>query len=270
LDELFELYQTFLAARLQANGAFTSIGEDSIRYSFYIALMSLYGLEPHQIILEQAISDTQFLQRERNIVELRQGRHQDKPEFDLRIDPVKGIENGVLAEFAFFRTLKIGKVEVSGAYGKILNEIHPLALLKHYRNIQNLEEYVKFSNYKCLLICVTYSLMLNYGNGARGIRPAYYVQDQYHLSNEFLSPPQADGIIGSIENKFRHKTQQLNIIPTAQRIYNRANSLENPKWGVWVWEVNFTNEQCSLDSAYHALPNASQHTLRLSASFALI
>ena len=94
MDELFELYQTFLAARLQAHGSFTSFGEDSIRYDFYIALMRLYGLEPHQIILEQAIPDTQFLQRERNLVELRQGRHQDKPEFDLRVDPANAMENG--------------------------------------------------------------------------------------------------------------------------------------------------------------------------------
>jgi hypothetical protein len=242
MNELFELYQTYLAARLQAHGAFNSFGEDSIRYDFYIALMRLYGLEPHQIILEQAIPDTQFFQRERNMAELRQGRHQDKPEFDLRVDPANAMENGVLAEFAFFREPRIGKVDVSGAYGKILNEIHRLALLKHYRNIQNLEEYVDFSRYKCLLICVTDSVMLNYGNGARGRRPAYNVLDQYHLSNEFLSPPLADGIIGSIETRFRHKTQQLNIIPTAQRIYNRTNSLENPQWGVWVWEVNYTNE----------------------------
>ncbi len=84
--------------------------------------------------------------------------------------------------------------------------------------------------------------MINYGNGARGRRPACNVLDQYYLSNEFLSPPLADGIIGSIETRFRHKTQQLNIIPTAQRIYNRTNNLENPQWGVWVWEINYTNE----------------------------
>jgi hypothetical protein len=39
MNELFQLYQTLLTARINTHGSFTSFGEDSIRYDFYIALM---------------------------------------------------------------------------------------------------------------------------------------------------------------------------------------------------------------------------------------
>jgi hypothetical protein len=240
MDELFDLYQKHISARLNFHGSFTNFGEDSIRYDFYIALMKLFDLDPHQIILEQAIPESQFIQKKRNFSELKQGRHQDKPEFDLRVDSTVKLKNGILAEFAFFRNPRIGKVDVSGAYGKLLNEMHRLALLKHYRNENKVEEYADFSEYKCLLICITDSVMLNYGNGTRGKRPAHNILDEYYLDDQFISPPLANGIIDSIDQKFRKKTQELNIIPTAKRIYDVSIKHNDSPWGIWVWEISYS------------------------------
>lgn len=239
MNDLFQIFQTYVASRLNAHGSFTSFGEDSIRYDFYIALMRFYNLEPHQIILEQAIPETQFLQRERNIQELRQGRHKDKPEFDLRVDPTNELQNGILAEFAFFRKPQNATLDVSAAYGKILNEMHRLALLKHYRNLEQLPEYANFREYKCLLICVTDTVMLDYGNSIRGKKPAYNILDSFQLDQEFLAPPLANTIIKSIEPRYLKMVRNLNITPTGNRIYNNQDLCGNMNWAVWIWEVDF-------------------------------
>ena len=239
MDNLFNRFHTLVQTRINYLQDFCAFGEDSIRYDFYYALMQQYNLLPHQIILEQAIPKSQYIQKERNLIELKQGRHEDKPEFDLRVDGTNNLQNGLLCEFAFFRNPLIGKLDVSGAYGKILNEIHRLALLKHYRNIPNLDGYKDFSKYKCLMVCITDSGMLEYGNGKRGRKPAYLVQDRYKLDDQFLSPPLANVIIDAVDARFRMKAMQLKIIPTAERIYNRVENFEESKWGIWIWEVDY-------------------------------
>lgn len=103
MNELFELFKQLIRTRLDYYGSFQSFGEDSIRYDFYSALQRYYELQPHQIILEQPIPTTQFYQppRENNRPIVR-GRQDMKPEFDLRVDPIGELHNGLLAEFAFF------------------------------------------------------------------------------------------------------------------------------------------------------------------------
>ena len=238
MNDLFLIFQNLVATRLHSCGSFTSFGEDSIRYDFYTALMRQYGLDPHQIILEQPIPPSQFEQRQRLGIGGR-GRHEDKPEFDLRVDPTNELPYGILAEFAYFRKPQNATLDVSGAYGKILNEMHRLALLKHYRNLEPTYGYADFSDYKCLLICVTDSVMLDYGNGTRGRKPAHNILDVFQLDQEFLSPPLANVIIESIEPRFANKARTLNIVPTGNRIYNAQNHLGNQKWSIWIWEVDY-------------------------------
>jgi len=239
MEELFNRFKNLIELRLNHHGSFDSFGEDSIRYDFYISLMELYNIPPHKIILEQAIPNSQFIQTIRNRELLAQGRHTDKPEFDLRVDANDYLENGLLVEFAYFRTPKIGKVDTSGSHGKILNEIHRLSLLKQFRNIENDRNYNDFSNYKCLLICVTDHVMLNYGQGTRGRRPLL-IQDEYYLNNtniELYAPI----IRNKIQKKFRDKIIQLNIVPTATRLIDLHIPFQNTEWGIWAWEVNYQN-----------------------------
>lgn len=234
MDELFELYQTFLAARLQAHGSFTSFGEDSIRYDFYAAIMRLYGLEPHQIILEQPIPPSQFEQRVREVARGR-GRHEDKPEFDLRVDPVGLMNEGLIVEFGYFRTPEFASnQDKPGKHGKLLNELFRLALLKHFR---------LYNNHRCFFICVTDSEMINYGaHGVQGPQ-ALSIQNNYVLDENFLNRL-SDTSRNKIQERFYNKARELNIIPTARRIKlinNPANNIIG-QWQIWVWEVNFINQ----------------------------
>lgn len=235
MNELFELYQTFLSARLLAHGSFTSFGEDSVRYDFYIALMRHYGLDPHQIILEQPIPPSQFEQRLREGVRGR-GRHEDKPEFDLRVDPNGQLDQGLIIEFGYFRAPEFASnQDKPGKHGKLLNELFRLALLKNFP---------LYHNYKCLFVCVTDSEMINYG--ARGVQgpQALPIQDNYILDDTFLNRL-SDTSRSKIQERFYNKSRELNIVPSAQRVIminNPANHLIG-QWQIWAWEVSYINQQ---------------------------
>ena len=114
-----------------------------------------------------------------------------------------------------------------------------MALLKQYDNQDSDTRYTDFANYKCLLICVTDEVMLNYGQGTRGKKPLL-IQDEYILNNRNIElyPP---NIKSKIQDKFRLKTNELNIIPNAKRIKNLQIQFLNRPWGIWAWEVNFQN-----------------------------
>jgi hypothetical protein len=232
MNALFELYATYLKRRIHFVTSFTAFGEDSIRYDFYAALLRLYNLEPHQLYLEQPIPRSQFVPQQR--MQIRgSGRHEDKPEFDLRVDPIAGVlEPGLIVEFGYFRTPEIASnQDKSGKHGKLLNELFRLALLKNYN---------QFSSYRCLFICVTDSEMIKYG--AQGVQgpQAIPIQNNYTLNEVFLNSLN-DTARNKIQDKFYLKSLELGIIPTAKRILlmdNPANQFVG-QWQLWVWDVNY-------------------------------
>lgn len=155
--------------------------------------------------------------------------------------PLVNYTTDYLQNSLFFREPPIGTLDVTGAIGKIMNEIHRLALLKHFNNQPALNGYVNFNNYRCLLICVTDEKMIHYGApGVQGPLPAVLVNDDYELNNGFLNMLSATAR-RKIQDHFAIKVQQLGITPTASRIINLHNEAEDnsPEWSIWAWEVNF-------------------------------
>lgn len=240
MEQLITNFHRQVKERIDKHKKLYSFGEDSIRYDFYHTAQHLFGLSPTDIILEQPLPSTQFTPKERDLAALRQGRHIDKPEFDLRIDPTQQLNFGLLAEFAFFRKTEISdNQDKSARHGKLMNEIHRLALLKHYRNVEDNPVYKNFSNYKCLLLCITDFEMIDYGFGTRG-RKAIPVQDNYRLTTQYLNEFPST-ITDCIDDKFSSKVKSLRIIPTANRIFNLIENatIDTPKWATWVWQIDF-------------------------------
>jgi hypothetical protein len=191
-------------------------------------------------MLEQPIPESQYVAKVRDKALLKQGRHTDKPEFDLRIDRNNCLERGLIVEFAYFRKTEISEnQDKSGRHGKIFNEIHRLALLNHFRNEENNSYYNDFTNYDCLLICITDDEMINYGHNSRG-RMAIPVQNRYELTEEYLSNF-PDTVKNSINAIFKQKVKELKIIPTAKRIFekNEEKNGETPQWATWIWKVSY-------------------------------
>ena len=131
----------------------------------------------------------------------------------------------------------------TGRHGKLLNEIHRLALLKHFSKNDKKESYKDFSNYLCLLICVTDDEMINYGHNIRGRKPIP-IQDDYELTADYISKF-PDTVTKSINEMFSQKVKELNIIPTANKIFDKVENRNTttPKWATWIWEVNFQNNR---------------------------
>ena len=226
--ELLDNFERLLIDRIKFFKNFTSFGEDSIRYDFFASLMKTFDLKPHEILLEQAIPETQFVNKEKT-AELGRGRHDYKPEVDLIVYPSKFLNIGIVCEFAFFRkTVKSENQDKTGRHGKLLNEIYRLSLMKHHTNFNSLHHY---------LICITDDEMINYGKeGTRGSTPIA-INDNYLLNDEFLNQLKQTAR-SKIDDKFYIMTKNLEITPIAKRVYRKEFS-EPSKWAIWIWEVNY-------------------------------
>lgn len=238
MQEFYERFHQQVKKRINKFNKMYFFGEDSIRYDFYHTAINYFNLHPIDLILEQAIPKSQFLQKERNFEILKQGRHNDKPEFDLRIDPNEKLDKGLIVEFAYFRKTEISSnQDKTGRHGKLMNEMFRLALIKHFSNPLNEEIYCDFTKYRCLLVCITDDEMINYGQNTRGRKPTPILEN-YILSEEFISSF-PDTIKNGINNMFFNQAKNFKIIPTAKRVYNKIDENNKTKWATWIWEIDF-------------------------------
>jgi hypothetical protein len=226
--QLLNNFESLLIDRIRHFKTFTSFGEDSIRYDFFASLMKSFELKPHEILLEQPIPDTQFVNKVKSETQGR-GRHDYKPEVDLIVHPSEYLKTGIVCEFAFFRkTEKSENQDKTGRHGKLLNEIYRLSLMKNH------EYYEGFNHF---LICITDDEMINYGKeGTRGSTPIA-ISDKYLLNDDFLNQLKQTART-KIDDKFYNMTKNLGITPIANRVYCKEFS-QPFKWAIWIWEVNF-------------------------------
>ncbi len=242
MQNFYILFHNQVKNRVNRHNTFTAFGEDSIRYDFYHTAIRYFKLNPIDLIIEQPLPTVQFDQKDRDGNILKQGRHHDKPEFDLRIDPKNKLDKGLIVEFAFFRKTKISKnQDKPGRHGKLMNDIHRLALLKHYKNIENDPTYTDFSKYLCLLVCITDEEMINYGHNRKGTIP---IQPEYNLTKNYLDRfPKSVNI--KIEKRFADKVNDLRIIPIAKEIFKKTEKVNYriPGWCTWIWEINYKRGQ---------------------------
>jgi hypothetical protein len=238
MENIFDCFFENVKKRLRYQKNFTQFGEDSIRYDFFNAIQTICNIEPHYFYLEHPFPETEFIKTKIHR-ESGQGRIDEKPEFDLRIDSTKLLTEGIVAEFGFFREPIIGSLDVSGAMGKILNESSRLCLLKNYKD---------YKNHKALLITVTDETMIYYGKPdkdgkkKRGPQPKVVIEDEILIDNKLLSLA-AVTIKDSIKLGFKMKMDEYKITPKAKRIYNRIeiDPISNKEWGVWIWEIDCKN-----------------------------
>lgn len=240
MEEFYKDFHKQVQQRIDKYKKLYSFGEDSIRYDFYHTAITYFHLSPTDLILEQVIPSSQFTPKKRDGAISKQGRHTDKPEFDLRIDASKHLKRGIIVEFAYFReTEKSNNQAKTKNHGKLLHDIFRLALLKHFRNDANESIYKDFSDYLCLLVCVTDDDMINYGHNVRGKKPIS-IQNDYELSDDFLYKF-PDTAKKNIVEMFSQQIENFKIIPTAKRVFEQIElaTLDTPKWATWIWEVDF-------------------------------
>ncbi len=198
-----------------------NMGEDSIRYDFFLALQEMKVIHPWEIQLEHPLHLDSFVS---NLHE--NSKRKEKPQVDLMIDTdtVK-----MCVEFAFFRrnSNPTGGIKVTENTFKMLNDFMRLALHSHH---------TKCASY---FVCVADKKMLGYqlGDGSLGIFPAV----QYVFDHTLLSVMVENYKSGKkeISDKFLNKLQELNITISANLKYNEVITTElNPlETRILIWEV---------------------------------
>jgi hypothetical protein len=122
---LFKTYQSLLEERLNKI-PLLHLGEDSIRYDFFAALMQVYQFRPSQIQLEVAIHSDCFIP----IQDVRSKR-KEKPLIDLIVNEP---DLNIAVEFGLFRqnSNEAGSINKTARTVKMLNDMIRVALQKHF------------------------------------------------------------------------------------------------------------------------------------------
>lgn len=143
MESLIQNYKSLLEERLNRRPLLL-IGEDSIRYDFFVALMETYGLRPSQIHIEVPINGQTFVPARERI-----SFRNEKPLIDL---VVVESELKISVEFGLFKqnSNENGAINKTARLVKMLNDMIRVSL----------EAY--FTNTKGLFICVADHKMLGH------------------------------------------------------------------------------------------------------------
>jgi len=155
----------------------------------------------------------------------------------MRVD-VKN-NQGLIIEFAYFRTPKNATQDRTGKHGKLLNDIYRLGLLKSFTNSDVNTQYKNFTKYKCMFICVTDNEMIEYGHNKRG-RKTLPIQDEYTLCGDDFLNRLSKTTTDTIQQRFKSKVNELNLTIHAKRTFFVMNNKNDNarKFATWVWEVS--------------------------------
>lgn len=143
MKDLFEAYKKNIEERLN-DKPLLMIGEDSIRYDFFAALMEVYNLRPSQIHIEMPINSQCFIPSTDKVSYRKQ-----KPLIDLVVSEPS---LKIAVEFGLFRqnSNEDGTIDKTARLAKMLNDMIRVSLEAH------------FSNTKGYFICVADDKMLKH------------------------------------------------------------------------------------------------------------
>jgi len=213
---LFDQYKNLLQERLDRM-PLLQIGEDSIRYDFFAALMEVYLFRPSQILLEVAIHPECFIP----VKEIKALR-KEKPLIDL---VVKEPALNISAEFALFRqnSNDKGTINQTARTVKMLNDMIRVALEKYFNGGQ------------ALFICVADYKMLGHQLNSKIIDkfPSHYV-----ITNEIIER-QLQQKTNNFDHRFLKVFTPMNRRINSRLIYNMpllAKHINNATH-LLIWDV---------------------------------
>ena len=66
------------------------------------------------------------------------------------------------------------------------------------------------------------------------------IQEEYELSQEYISKF-PNTIQNNIDEMFTKNTTELNITPTAKKVFTQTEpgNETTPAWATWIWEVSY-------------------------------
>jgi len=216
MQNLFHNYKKLLEERLDRM-PLLAIGEDSIRYDFFVSLMETYTLRASQIQIEVPINHQCFIPAKEKI-----SFRNEKPLIDLVVDE-KDLKLSV--EFGLFRqnSNENGTIDKTARLVKLLNDMVRVSL----------ESY--FNSTKGLFICVADSKMLGHQirSGIVNRFPADYL-----ITNDIIDH-QLQQRTNKFDKRFLNVFRPLNRSIESRLVYNEtltANYIKK-QTKLLVWDV---------------------------------
>jgi len=214
--ELFEKYKFLLEERLDRQ-PLLNIGEDSIRYDFFSAIIETHEFRPSQILLEVPINPGCFVP----VMDVGSYR-KEKPLVDM---VVKEPELNISVEFGLFRqnSNEDGTINKTNRMVKMLNDMIRVALEKH------------FTNTEAFFICVADHKMLGHQLRSKLLDrfPSHYL-----ITNQIIEH-QLTQKTNNFDLRFLKVFSPMNRHINAQLIYNRQLFAKHIKTEtrVLIWQV---------------------------------
>ncbi|WP_281296936.1 hypothetical protein [Flavobacterium limnophilum] len=215
MDKIFKTYKKLFTQRCH-NIPLLEIGEDSVRYDFFIASTEVKNLKNYEIVLESAISSQAYIPRQVSPNTLRK----QKPKMDIVIDKLN-----ICAEFGLFRqnSNEEGTINKTNRLIKTLNDMIRLGLESN------------FTKRNAYFICVADSKMLRHQLQSKSLGPfPSDYQINLDLVNELCLKKTSD-----FDRRFINKMQELNLSFNAKLIFNEEIIADkiNLETRLIAWEV---------------------------------
>lgn len=216
MENLISAYKKLIEQRLNRK-ALLFLGEDSIRYDFFAALMESYGFKPSQIQIEVPINNKTFIPNTEKISYRKQ-----KPLIDLVVDES---ELKLCAEFGLFRqnSNEEGTINKTTRLVKMLNDMIRVSL----------EAY--FTRSTGFFICVADHKML--GHQIRSNIVDRF-PSSYSITNDIINH-QLGQRTNNFDGRFLKVFQPLNSSISSTLIVNEQLNAETVKneTRLLIWQV---------------------------------
>ena len=218
---LFDNYKTLLEERLDRH-RLLNIGEDTIRYDFFSAIMETYQLRPAQIQLEVPINAQCFIP----FID-KNSKRKEKPLIDLVVTEP---ELNISVEFGLFRqnSNEDGSINKTARAVKMLNDMIRLSLEKY------------FTQTKGFFICVADHKILGHQMKSKiiGRFPSDYL-----ITNEIIKH-QLQQKTNHFDMRFLNVYIPMNRNIKSTLIFNERLEAQHIKneTRLLIWEVSFAKD----------------------------
>jgi len=214
--KIFEKYKSLFSERCNKI-RLLDVGEDSIRYDFFIALSEVLKLSPSDIQLEYSIHKSAFKERKN-----KNSKRKEKPQIDLIIDTP---EHKLNVEFGLFRqnSNENGTINKTARTVKMLNDMIRLALDSYY------------TNREAYFICVADDKMI--GHQLQSKLLGKFPSD-YRFNNDLVKN-QMEKRTNAFDKRFLSVFDELDLEINCKIIYNKKieAKLVNRETRIIAWNV---------------------------------
>lgn len=221
-NQVFDKYKNIFEERC-GKLRLLDIGEDSVRYDFFIALSDIEKLRPCDIQLEYSIHKSAFKERQN-----KKSKRKEKPQIDLVVETGKFKLN---FEFGLFRqnSNEEGTINKTARTVKMINDMIRLAVDSH------------FTKRESYFICVADDKML--GHQLQSKILGKFPSD-YEIDNELIRK-QKEKKTSNFDERFLSVFKGLGLRIKSKIVYNeQVNAkLINRETRIIIWNVKIDNRK---------------------------